>query len=259
MNELDGAVALVTGAGQGVGREIAIALASAGARAVVVNDVNLEKASSVADEIRSSGLEASAVTADVTDYADVARMVQETHDRHGSLDVLVNNAGNAGSGRSAIDPGNFWEIDPSNWTPYLDVNLLGPMNCSRAVLPAMVERSRGRIVTIISDAGRVGEAKLEAYSAAKAGAAGFTRALARSVGRHGITVNNVAIAATVTPATQSAFDDEALAAKMLSKYVVRRPGSPSDIAPVVVLLASNGASWITGQTYAVNGGFSFSL
>lgn len=259
MFDMQGAVAIVTGSGQGVGREIALTFARSGGRAVVVNDVHLGRAEAVAQEVRELGATALAVAADVTDAAAVQDMVARATAECGPVTVLVNNAGNLGADPSAVESGLFWELDPANWTPVLAVNLLGPMHCARAVLPGMVQEQFGRVITVISDAGRVGEAGLEAYSAAKAGAAGFTRALARAVGRYGITANNIAIAATQTPTTQGVLDDPATLARMMSRYVVRRPGEPTDIAPVALLLASSSGSWITGQTYPVNGGFSFGL
>ena len=120
----------------------------------------------------------------------------------------------------------------------------------------MIERQGGRIITIISDAGRAGEAGLEVYSGAKAGAAGFTRAIARSLGRYQITANCVAIAATMTPAIEARLKaNPEMAKKMMEKYVIRRPGQPTDVANMVLFLASDASAWITGQTYPVNGGF----
>ena len=258
MFDLTGRTALITGAGQGVGKEIAETFARQGAR-VVINDVDADRAEEVVQDIEADGGTARAAVADVTDPAAVAQAVTRIAADWGTIDVLVNNAGNGGARASEIEGGAFWEIDAANWRPYIDVNLYGPMNCARAVLPGMVEQGYGRCITIISDAGRVGEAGLEAYSAGKAGAAGFTRALARAAGRHGVTANNIAIAATITPTTASVFQDAELAKRMLARYVVRRPGEPSDIAPVVLLLASAESAWITGQTYPVNGGFSLAL
>jgi 3-oxoacyl-[acyl-carrier protein] reductase len=120
-------------------------------------------------------------------------------------------------------------------------------------------RGGGRLITVISDAGRVGEPGLEAYSAAKAGAAGLTRALARSLGRFDITANNVAIAATRTPAVAAMTENEDLAKRVLRNYIVRRFGEPSDVAAMITFLASNASGWVTGQTYPVNGGFSVNL
>jgi 2-hydroxycyclohexanecarboxyl-CoA dehydrogenase len=250
-------VALITGAGQGVGAEIAGTFARAGARGVVVNDVVLERAEAVAAQVEATGCPALAVQADVTDYDSVSRMAAAALSRFGTVEVLVNNAGNSGADPAAMEDGAFWDITPDTWRPFVDVNLYGPMNCTRALLPAMKDAGYGRVVTVISDAGRVGEVGLEAYSAAKAGAAGFTRAIARATGRYGITANNVAIALTRTPTMAEHIDN---GSKMLfSHYVIRRAGEPEDIAPVVLLLGSKQAGWITGQTYPVNGGYSVSL
>ncbi|MEU4233778.1 SDR family oxidoreductase [Nonomuraea sp. NPDC026600] len=249
---------MITGAGQGVGAEIARTFARAGARGVVVNDVVLERAEEVAAELEAAGCAALPVQADVTDYESVSRMAAASLSRFGTVEVLVNNAGNSGADPAMIDEGAFWDIDPRNWRPFVDVNLYGPMNCTRAFLPGMKDAGYGRVVTVISDAGRVGEAGLEAYSAAKAGAAGFTRAIARVAGQYGITANNVAIAVTRTPTT-SAYIDEVGPKKLFSRYIIRRAGEPEDIAPVVLLLASKQAGWITGQTYPVNGGYSVNL
>lgn len=261
--DLSGRVALVTGAGQGVGRGIALLLAEYNA-AVVVNDFVIERAQSVAEEIKKAGGKALAVQADVTDLAGVGRMFEDAVKEFGKVDILVNNAGNAGAGgRGADKP--FWEINPGdwNWKGFLEVNLTGVMNCCHRAVPGMVERKGGRLITIVSDAGRTGEGNgMEVYSGAKAGAAGFMRGLARSVGRYSITANSIAIATTETPATAATLHNPAMAdavKKMLSSYVMRRIGQPMDVAPMVLLLASDAGSWITGQTIAVNGGFSFAM
>ncbi len=259
--DLKGRVALVTGAGQGVGSGIARMLAAYGAD-VVVNDYVEERALGTADEIVRNGGRAVGIQADVTDYASVAGMFRKAGEHFGKVDILVNNAGNAGATQGNSSGGGrkpFWETEPADWDRYLAVNLNGAMNCCRHALPGMVERKHGRLITIISDAGRVGEGNgLEAYSAAKAGSAGLTRGIARSVGRYGITANNVAIAATNTPAIAAALANPEFMKKALAQYVVRRVGEPSDVAAMVLFLASGASSWITGQTYPVNGGFSFS-
>ncbi|WP_083913942.1 SDR family NAD(P)-dependent oxidoreductase [Ilumatobacter nonamiensis] len=254
--ELTGRTALVTGAGQGVGAETARYLAAQGAN-VVINDYVAERAEAVVAEIVDAGGHAVAAPADITDFQLVADLVASTSAELGPIDVLVNNAGNAGADPDALTGKPFWEKDPAEWEPFLQVNLYGALNCSRAVIPGMIAAGNGgRLITVISDAGRVGESGLEAYSAAKAGAAGLTRALARSLGRYDITANNVAIAATRTPAITAMTDNEDYAKKVLRNYVIRRFGEPSDPAALITFLASGASGWITGQTYPVNGGFS---
>jgi 3-oxoacyl-[acyl-carrier protein] reductase len=252
---LTGRRALVTGAGQGVGRGIAVGLAAAGAE-VVVNDRAGDRAQAVVDEITDAGGIARPAAFDVTDYATVVEAV----DAVGPLDILVNNAGNAGAGGMA-SLASFVTTGPDDWEQYLQVNLYGVLNCSRAVLPAMIERRWGRLITIISDAGRGGEKNLAVYGAAKAGAAALTRALALECGRHGVTANNIALGTMRTPQTEPLWSDpqNPAAQALLKSYVVRRPGVPEDVSPLVVLLASEQGSWITGQTYPVNGGYSFAL
>ena len=155
----------------------------------------------------------------------------------------------------------FVDTDPAEWQPYLQVNLLGVMHCARAVLPTMIEQGWGRIVTIVSDAGRVGDAGTAAYGAAKAGAAGFTSAIAAEVGRHGVTSNAVSLGTMRTPMTEAlwAGDDKDRQQAIMRRYAIRRPGTPEDVAGLVTFLCSPAASWITGQTYPVNGGSSFAL
>ncbi|AMG75282.1 MULTISPECIES: SDR family NAD(P)-dependent oxidoreductase [Sphingopyxis] len=256
---LEGRTCLVTGAGQGVGRRIALHFAGAGARAVVVNDFRADRAEAVAEEVRALGGEAVGIAADVTDRDAVEAMVAKAAEAFGPVDILVNNAGNMGAKPDEVEPAPFWSASRATWDAFLGVNLYGVLNCSSAVLPAMMERKFGRLVTIVSDAGRVGEPGLEIYSAAKAGAAGFTRAVARTMGRHGVTANNIAIATTRTPGVADVTEDPERARRMLGQYVIRRFGEPEDIANMALFLASDAASWITGQTYPVNGGYSFAL
>jgi 3-oxoacyl-[acyl-carrier protein] reductase len=260
--DLAGRVALVTGAGQGVGRQIAIHLAAHNAGGVVVNDYVLKRAEEVAQEIKAAGGKALPVQADVSSLESVKAMVAKGEAEFGQkIGVLVNNAGNAGANPSADLRKPFWETGPEAWNSFIGVNLYGVMNCTAAVIPGMIERKApGRIVTIISDAGRWGDSGLEIYAGAKAGAAGFMRAVARTLGRYQITANNVAIALTATPAVEARLkgDPETLK-RTLERYVVRRPGRPDDVANMVLFLASDASSWITGQTYPVNGGFTFAL
>ncbi len=258
---LGGRVALVTGAGQGVGRQIALHLAAHDCGGVAVNDYFQERAEAVVEEIKAAGGKAMAVQADVTDFEQVKAMVAKTAEELGPVGVLVNNAGNMGANPPQEGMGKpFWEVGPQVWNAAIGVNFYGVIHTVSAVVPGMIARQApGRIITIISDAGRYGDAGLEIYGGAKAGAAGFTRGVARSLGRYGITANSVAIAATRTPATVRMFSDPERMKRQFERYIVRRPGEPTDIANMVLFLASDASSWITGQTYPVNGGFTLAL
>ena len=255
--DLKQCVAMITGAGQGVGRRVALHFAEHNAATVIVNDVSQERAEAVADEIRAIGCNARAATFDVTDREAVNASVQKLSAEVGAIDCLVNNAGNMGAQPEKVKREPFWQSSTENWDAFLKVNLYGVMNCTSAVVPGMIDSSHGRIITIISDAGRVGEPGLEIYSGAKAGAAGFMRATAKSLARYGINTNCVAISTTRTPGVSDVTENSELAEKMLRNYVIRRFGEPEDVANMVLFLASEAASWITGQTYPVNGGFSF--
>lgn len=247
--DLAGRRALVTGAGQGVGRAVALALAGLGA-AVAVNDYVADRAESTVAAIRAAGGEASALPFDVSDLPAVRAAVG----RAGPFDVLVNNAGNGGAaGWAAMVP--FAETDPRDWAGTIGVNFFGVLHCTHSVLPGMIAAGWGRIITIISDAGRVGESDLAVYGAAKAGAAGLTRTVAKEVGRYGITANNVALASIQPPGAPEPPD----AAARLKKYVIRRFGTPEDAAALAAFLAGPASGWITGQTYPVNGGYSLNL
>ncbi|WP_211260632.1 SDR family NAD(P)-dependent oxidoreductase [Amycolatopsis jejuensis] len=262
MNEnllsMEGRVAVVTGAGQGVGRAVALHFATHGAHAVVVNDYYGDRAASVAEEVRAHGVEALPLAFDVTDHDQVAGAFARVQEEYGQLHVLVNNAGNAGPGGQA-GFSDFWSEGPKDWDRWLGTNLYGVLNCVRHGVPLMREHGSGRVITVISDAGRQGEPGLEVYSAAKAGAAGFMRAVARSSGRYGITANAVSIGATRTPFVADLLDNAAAAKEQLKRYMIRRFGEPEDIANMILFLGSGASSWVTGQTIPVNGGYSVAL
>ena len=258
-NFIGGRVALITGSGAGIGRAIAIQTARAGAE-VWINDLDEGRAQSVADEIDAEGGKARIVIADVCDPASVREMAATT----GPLDILVNNAG---SGVRAFDSGTggtrlvpFAESDPADWEPVMRVNLTGVLHVTHAYLPDMLERGWGRILTIVSDAGRKGERRQVVYGAAKAAAMGFTRGLAAEVGRKGVTVNCISLGSMRHGALAAAADeDPELERKMSSAYPVGRLGRVDDPAPLAVLLCSDAAEWITGQVYPVDGGYAPAL
>lgn len=260
--DLNGQIAFVTGAGQGAGRVIALTLARHNAGGIAINDFVPERAEAVAEEVRALGVPAFAAAADVGDYAAIQDIMQAASAALGPITLLVNNAGNAGPRQSMRPSPLFWESRPEDWRPFFHTNLDGVMNCCHVALAGMVEQQKGRIVTIISDAGRVGEARLTAYATAKAGAAGFVRSLAREAGRYGITCNAVSLS-TLEPElpepAKTDFLNSERARAHVARYVIRRFGQPEDVANMVLFLCSDAASWITGQTYPVNGGYNFAV
>ncbi len=260
--DLGGQAALVTGAGQGAGRAIALALAQHGASGVAVNDFVLERAAAVAAEIEAMGVKAIPVQADVGDHASVTAAFEKARAALGPITLLVNNAGNAGPNATMGHSPFFWETSPADWERFFRTNLQGVMNCCHVALPEMVQQKCGRIVTIVSDSGRVGESRLAAYGAAKAGAAGFVRSIAKEGGRFGITSNAISLSTLEPPMSEAQlaqFLTTERSKAQLSHYTIRRFGKPTDVAAMTLFLCSDAASWITGQTYPVNGGYSFAV
>ena len=242
-------VALVTGAGRGIGRAIALRLAR-DRLAVGVLDLDGAGAEAVAAEVRAAGGRASAAAADVADREAVGRAVAALEGALGPIDVLVNNAG--------------WErlhffvdSDPALWDRLIAVNLKGVLNTTHTVLQGMAARGGGRIVSIASDAGRVGSSGESVYSACKAGVIGFSKALAREVARHAITVNVVCPGPTETQLLTDVMRGEG-GAKILEGMrrgiPLRRLGRPEDVAGAVAYLASDEAAFLTGANIAINGG-----
>lgn len=244
MHRLEGRIAFVTGAGRGIGRAIALRLAREGAR-VAVADLDESTAKSTAGEI---GAAAIGLRADVTDPAMIREAVDETARVLGPIDVLVNNAG-----WDRAEP--FLESHEENWDRVIAINLKGVLYCVKAILPGMVERGRGRIVSISSDAARVGSSGEAVYSAAKAGVIAFSKTLAREMARHHINVNVVCPGPTNTQLLYEVAGGNTKLVEALRRAIpFGRLGEPEEVAAVVAFLVSDDATFVTGQTISVSGG-----
>jgi 2-hydroxycyclohexanecarboxyl-CoA dehydrogenase len=244
MGKLDDKVAIVTGAGRGIGRGIVEKLAAEGAR-VVVSDIDEGSARETA---RAIGGESVGLRADVTSKESVEAMVKEVMDRFGRIDVLVNNAG-----WDKVGP--FLKSDESDWEKVIAINLYGTLHCCKAVLPVMVDRGYGKVVNIGSDAGRVGSSGEAVYSAAKGGIIAFTKTLAREMAPYKINVDCVCPGPADTPLFTEIGEENPKLREALQKAIpFRRLARPEDVANAVAFLVSDEAEYITGQTLSVSGG-----
>lgn len=249
---LHGKTAIVTGAAGGIGSAIAREMHRQGA-SVALADLSTEATAALARELNNArDGSALSVGVDIADEAAAAAAVRTARDGLGDVDILVNNAG--------IDTiGRFVDSAPESWRRIIEVNLLGTITMTRAVLDPMLERGSGRLIHIASDAGRVGSSGEVVYSATKGGVIAFTKALAREVASKGVTSNCVCPGPTDTPLLdQVAEVSEKLYQGLRRAIPMRRIGQPSDIAPAVAFLAGDGAGFITGQTLSVSGGLTMS-
>ena len=243
---LFGQTALVTGASRGIGAAIALALAKAGAR-VAINYVHeKEKAENIAKQCQSLGARTVVLQADIANTDDVNRMVAQCKAELGPISILVNNAGKA---QSTL----FLDTSIDLWDQLMNINLKGTYLCTKAALPAMVEAQYGRIINISSVWGIAGGSCEVAYSAAKGGVNALTKALAKELGKTGITVNAVAPGAIATDMLRDLDEDDLK--KLSEDTPVGRLGTPQDIANAVLFLASPDSSFMTGQIISPNGGF----
>jgi 2-hydroxycyclohexanecarboxyl-CoA dehydrogenase len=245
---LSGRVALVTCGARDVGREIARTLAREGAAVAVNYRSSKGEADETVEEICEGGGTAAAYQADITDRAAVIAMVEAVTKHFGRIDILVNNAG-------YVQRQRFAETTPPDWKSQIDVGLYGVIHSCHAVAPHMARQKSGRIVNLAGDSARVGESGLAITAASRGGVISLTKSLAKELGRDGITVNLVALGFIETAHSEP----EWLAAnrdKIVRMYPLRRLGKPADVAPAVAFLASDAASWITGQVLSISGGYS---
>jgi 3-oxoacyl-[acyl-carrier protein] reductase len=247
---LEGKSALITGASRGLGRAIALRFAEEGCD-VAVNYVaeagrdNAREAEEVAQELQGLGVRSLTVEADVTDLAAAERMAKTVTEAFGKLDILVNNAGIARDR-------TLKKLDRADWDAVIAVNLTGVFNCTRAVIEHMREREQGRVISIASVVGQMGNIGQTNYAASKAGVIGFTKSLAREVARRRITANAIAPGFIDTEMTR-AMPPEAIES-MVALIPLGRQGRPEEVAEAALFLASDQASYITGHVLAVNGG-----
>ena len=240
-------VALVTGAGRGIGKAIAMALADAGAQ-VCINDINPDTARDTADKIRAQGGQAFDYAADVSNRMQVGPMIEATRDRWGRLDILVNNAG--------VEPkASVLSLDDWDWERTINVNLRGTFICTQLAGRVMHDQGGGVVVNVASIAGHKSPLpNASAYCASKAGVVGFTRECAREFAAYNIRVNAVCPGVIVTPMTEKSRDNPDVMRKWLDDIPQHRLGEPEEIASVVLFMCSDAASYLTGQALVVDGG-----
>ncbi|MEM2425282.1 MAG: 3-oxoacyl-[acyl-carrier-protein] reductase [candidate division WOR-3 bacterium] len=246
MGRFSGKVVVVTGSGRGIGRAIALAFAKEGADVVVNASRNVEEVNEVVEEIKKMGGRAIGVIADVSKWEEAQMLIQKAIEHFGKVDILVNNAGIA-------RPAMCYKMNEEEWDTVINVNLKGAFNCIRAVAPYMIERRYGKIINISSVAGRDGLVGNINYAASKGGLDSLTKTAAKELGRYGINVNAVAPANIETKMTEWLKDP-----KFQERYLPRIPlgrfGKPEDVAPLVLFLASDEASYIAGEIISVDGG-----
>jgi NAD(P)-dependent dehydrogenase (short-subunit alcohol dehydrogenase family) len=241
-------VAIITGAGRGIGKTVALAFADRGAHIVSV-DLDLPSARATADEVRAKGRRALAVPADVSKWSDVEKMAEAAGREFGGIDILVNNAAIAD-----IRPKPFVEVTEAEWDKILSVNLKGLFLCCKAVFPYLKARGKGKIVNISSGTHFLGAPGLIHYASSKGGVIGFTRTLSRELGEYQINVNSVAPGFTITEGVSALLATPGVAQMTVARRSIKRRQMPEDLIGAIVFLSSEESDFITGQTVVVDGG-----
>jgi NAD(P)-dependent dehydrogenase (short-subunit alcohol dehydrogenase family) len=242
---------VITGAGSGIGKKTARRFLEQGAR-VMISDNNQDVLKAAEMELKAIG-DVASFAVDVRDYQAMTDMARCAIETFGHVDVWINNAG------TSFGLKNFVDTTSDDWKFDIDINFVGVLNGCKAILPHFIERKAGKIVNTVSDAGRVGEPRLSIYSGAKAGVMGFSKALAKEVGKYNILINCVSLGTTKTETIQLFLDasGKEVEEKMSKAYALRRLGDMDDAANALMLMSSDYVTWITGQTLSSSGGFSF--
>jgi NAD(P)-dependent dehydrogenase (short-subunit alcohol dehydrogenase family) len=250
--ELKGKIAVVTGGGRGIGLAIASTLAAEGAN-VAIAEIDEKSAEKAADELKKMGVKSIAVKTDVTDPASVEAMAKKVESELGPIQILINNAAKLPAFLTFVEEKNSGQPEEF-WTKVVDVCYHGVVNSTAAVIEGMIERKYGKIINMASDAGKVGEPRQAVYAGAKGAIISFTKSIAKEAGRYGINANAICPSMTKTEAVSEMLSEE-FEKKVVKAYPMRRLGEPQDIANLAAFLASDKASWITGQAISVNGGY----
>jgi len=242
---LQGKVAIVTGARQGIGEGVALGLAKEGAAVVVVSR-SISEDSEICQNLKAAGAQYLSLAVDVGDRDQVQKMVDDTIAKFGRVDFLFNNAG-------VSIPGMLWKMTPQQWDDVIRINLTGTFNCIQAVAKPMMEQKSGSILNITSSAGLIGTIGQVNYTASKGGVTALTKSAAKELAKYNIRVNVIA-PMVITPMTRKISTDPKLAPKYLERIPLGRFCEPEEVAPTVVFFASDDSAYITGQTLCVDGG-----
>jgi 3-oxoacyl-[acyl-carrier protein] reductase len=242
-------IAIITGAGEGIGKAYSLGFVREGAK-VVIADINFRAAQALEEAIAKQGGEVLATRTDVSDLKDVEEMVQKTIERFGRVDILLNNAGMYLRNRAARS--KTWEMDPVDWEKVISVNLTGVFLCCRAVLPHMIKLKRGKIINVASSLAFIGVPQFAHYVASKGGVVSFTRALAREAGEYNINVNTLCPGYTLSGDPESLTDEERQVE--IPSRALKRAEFPDDLVGTAIYLASEDSDMMTGQALVVDGG-----
>ncbi|MHA1269348.1 MAG: SDR family NAD(P)-dependent oxidoreductase [Candidatus Helarchaeota archaeon] len=247
--DFENKIVVITGGGSGIGEHAAKEFAKYKATTIIF-DISDENGNKVIEDIKNNNGIGEFFKVDITNQDEIKDIAKQIYEKYGKIDILVNCAGKQDA------PTEFLRTKKKSWDIEIGVNFYGVLICTQAILKYMKKKKYGRIISISSDAGKVGEPLLAVYSGAKGAIQSFSKALAKEVGKFGITVNVICPGTTETPMTAPLFKSPEIISKMVKRYPMRRLGKPNDIVNGILFLASDESSWITGQVISISGGYS---